>query len=83
MAGIGPYMPFIGIFAFVAPVLGRDYLNGDSTAIKVITDSTGTSKAFALVLSGTGYSFSPSAQSSSRWQCGNLVGCQDGQESYV
>jgi len=52
-AGLGLFMPFIGIFAFAAPVLGRDYLNGDMNAVNVITQSTGISNPSALVFGTT------------------------------
>ena len=52
-AGMGLFMPFIGIFAFVAPVLGRHYLNGDPTAINVIPESTATSSPAAFIFGGT------------------------------
>jgi len=52
-AGLGLFMPFIGIFAFAAPVLGRDYLNGDTNAINVITESTRISNPSALIFGGT------------------------------
>jgi hypothetical protein len=53
-AGLGLFMPFAGIFAFAAPVLGRDYLNGDTNAINVITESTRVSNPSALVFGATG-----------------------------
>jgi hypothetical protein len=53
-AGLGLFMPFAGIFAFAAPVLGRDYLNGDMNAINVITESTRVSNPSALVFGATG-----------------------------
>jgi len=52
-AGLGLFMPFAGIFAFAAPVLGRDYLNGDTNAINVITESTRVSNTSALVFGAT------------------------------
>src|SRR4029077_3822957 len=52
-AGLGLFMPFAGIFAFAAPVLGRDYLNGDTNAINVITESTRVSNPSALVFGAT------------------------------
>ena len=52
-AGLGLFMPFIGILAFAAPVLGRDYLNGDTNAINVITESTRTSNPSALIFGAT------------------------------
>jgi hypothetical protein len=52
-AGLGLFTPFAGIFAFAAPVLGRDYLNGDTNAINVITESTRVSNTSALVFGAT------------------------------
>ena len=54
-AGLGLFMPFIGILAFAAPVLGRDYLNGDTNAINVITESTRTSNPSALIFGATAF----------------------------
>jgi hypothetical protein len=56
-AGLGLFMPFAGIFAFAAPVLGRDYLNGDTNAINVITESTRVSNPSALVFGTTAVTF--------------------------
>jgi len=53
-AGLGLFMPFIGIFAFAAPV-GREYLNGDTNAINVITESTRTSNPSALIFGATAF----------------------------
>jgi hypothetical protein len=52
-AGLGLFMLFIGILAFVAPVLGRDYLNGDTNAINAITESARISNPSALVFGAT------------------------------
>jgi hypothetical protein len=52
-AGMGLFMPFLGIFAVATPVLGRHYLNGDTTAINVIPESTATSNPAAFTFGGT------------------------------
>ncbi len=51
-AGMGLFLPFLGIFAFAAPVLGRHYLNGDSSAVSVITESTTISNPSAFIFGG-------------------------------
>jgi len=47
------FLPFIGIYAFTAPVLGRRYLSGDKTAISAISESTSITSPTALVFGGT------------------------------
>src|SRR2546428_7377772 len=51
-AGIGLFLPLAGILAFVAPVAGRAYLNGDKNAISLITDSIALSNPSALLFGG-------------------------------
>src|SRR5207249_7874367 len=46
-------LPFIGIYAFTAPVLGRRYLSGDKTAISAISESSSITNSTALVFGGT------------------------------
>ena len=46
IVGVGLFLPFAGIFAFVAPIAGRAYLNGNANAIKIIADSVAVSSAF-------------------------------------
>ncbi len=48
-AGIGLFLPLAGILAFVAPVAGRAYLNGDKNAIILITNSVATSNTSVLL----------------------------------
>jgi len=47
------FLPFIGIYAFTAPVLGRRYLSGDKTAISAISESSSITNSTALVFGGT------------------------------
>src|SRR2546425_4687552 len=47
------FLPFIGIYAFTAPVLGRRYLSGDKTAVSAISESTSITNSTALVFGGT------------------------------
>jgi hypothetical protein len=51
-AGIALLIPFIGIFAFAAPVAGRLYLNGQQSAIMVIAMATDTSNPYTLIFGG-------------------------------
>jgi len=54
IAGTVLFLPFIGIYAFVGPVSGRHYLKGDSNAVAIITESTSTMNASALLFGGAG-----------------------------
>jgi hypothetical protein len=58
IVGVGLFLPFAGIFAFVAPVAGRAYLNGDTNAIKVIADSVAVSNPYAFLVAGLAGLFS-------------------------
>src|SRR3989442_14904704 len=49
------FLPFIGIYAFTAPVLGRRYLSGDKTAVSAISESTSITNPTALVFGGTAF----------------------------
>jgi hypothetical protein len=49
IAGVSMFLPFIGIYAFAGPVSGRHYLNGDSNAVTIITESTSTTNPSALI----------------------------------
>ena len=46
------FLPFIGIYAFTAPVLGRRYLSGEKTAISAISESASITNPTALVFGG-------------------------------
>src|SRR5438132_3647201 len=52
LTGMTFFLPFIGIYAFTAPVLGRRYLSGDKTAISAISESTTITNSTALVFGG-------------------------------
>jgi hypothetical protein len=58
IVGVGLFLPFVGIFAFVVPVAGRAYLNGDTNAIKVIADSVAVSNPYAFLVAGLAELFS-------------------------
>src|SRR5438445_2899924 len=47
------FLPFIGIYGFTAPVLGRRFLSGDKTAVSAISESTSITNPTALVFGGT------------------------------
>jgi len=47
------FLPFIGIYGFTAPVLGRRYFSGDKTAVSAISESTSITNPTALVFGGT------------------------------
>src|SRR3989442_10095301 len=57
IVGVGLFLPFAGIFAFVAPIAGRAYLNGDTNAIKIIADSVAVSNPTAFLFSGVAWRF--------------------------
>jgi len=56
--GVGLFLPFAGIFAFVAPIAGRAYLEGDTSAIRIITGSVSASNPSALLFAGMSGLFS-------------------------
>src|SRR2546425_2375860 len=58
IVGVGLFLPFAGIFAFVAPMAGRAYLNGDANAIKIIADSVAVSNSYAFLFAGLAGLFS-------------------------
>ncbi len=58
LAGVGLFLPFAGIFAFAAPIAGRAYLNGDASAIKIISDSVAVSNSSAFLCAGLAGLFS-------------------------
>src|SRR5207245_11210137 len=58
IVGVGLFLPFAGIFAFVAPMAGRAYLNGDASAIKIIADSVAVSNPSAFLFAGLAGLFS-------------------------
>ncbi len=58
IVGVGLFLPFAGIFAFVAPTAGRAYLNGDTNAIKIIADSVAVSNSYAFLFAGLAGLFS-------------------------
>ncbi len=58
IVGVGLFLPFAGIFAFVAPIAGRAYLNGDTHAIKIIADSVAISNPSAFLFAGLAGLFS-------------------------
>jgi hypothetical protein len=58
IVGVGLFLPFAGIFAFVAPIAGRAYLSGDTSAIKIIADSVAVSNPSALFFAGMAGLFS-------------------------
>ncbi len=51
-AGMGLFLPFLGIFAFAAPIAGRLYLSGDKNAVSIIADSTAVSSLPAFLFGG-------------------------------
>src|SRR3989475_4676734 len=53
LTGTTFFLPFIGIYAFTAPVLGRRYLSGDKTAVSAISESASITNSTALVFGGT------------------------------
>src|SRR5947209_3191074 len=53
LTGTTFFLPFIGIYAFTGPVLGRRYLGGDKTAVTIISESTSITNPTALVFGGT------------------------------
>ena len=52
IVGVGLFLPFAGIFAFVAPIAGRAYLDGDANAIKIVADSVAVSNSSAFLFAG-------------------------------
>jgi hypothetical protein len=58
IVGLGLFLPFAGIFAFVAPIAGRAYLNGDTNSIKIIADSVALSNPSAFLFAGMAMLFS-------------------------
>src|SRR3989449_11648952 len=52
IVGVGLFLPFAGNFAFVAPIAGRAYLNGDASAIKIIAESVAVSNSSAFLFAG-------------------------------
>ena len=58
IVGVGLFLPFAGIFAFVAPIAGRAYLKGDANAIKIIADSVAVSNSSAFLFAGLAGLFS-------------------------
>ena len=53
LIGMTFFLPFIGIYGFTAPVLGRRFLSGDKTAVSIISESTSITNSTALVFGGT------------------------------
>src|SRR6267143_4180755 len=53
LTGATLFLPFIGIYAFTAPVLGRRYLGGDKTAVSAISESSSITNSTALVFGAT------------------------------
>ena len=58
IVGVGLFLPFAGIFAFVAPIAGTAYLNGDASAIKIIAESVAVSNSSAILFAGLAALFS-------------------------
>jgi len=58
IVGVGLFLPFAGIFAFVAPIAGTAYLKGDANAIKIIADSVAVSNSSAFLFAGLAGLFS-------------------------
>jgi hypothetical protein len=58
IVGVGLFLPFAGIFAFLAPTAGRAYLNGDANAIKIIADSVAVSNPSAFLFASLAGLFS-------------------------
>jgi hypothetical protein len=58
IVGVGLFLPFAGVFAFVGPTAGKAYLNGDTNAIKIIADSVAVSNPSAFVFAGLAGLFS-------------------------
>jgi hypothetical protein len=52
LAGIGLFLPLVGILAFAAPVAGRAYLNGDTDAVALVAGSISMSNGSALLFGG-------------------------------
>ena len=52
IAGSALYLPFLGIFAFAAPIAARAYLKGQVQAISIISDSTSISNPTVFVVGG-------------------------------
>src|SRR2546426_10511293 len=52
LIGMTFFLPFLGIYGFMAPVLGRRYLSGDKTAVTDISESTSITNPTALVFGG-------------------------------
>ena len=50
--GLGLFLPFLGIFAFAAPVVGRVYLSGDLQAVDIVSEATGLSNPAAFAFGG-------------------------------
>ncbi len=74
-AGMGFFLPFIGIFAFAAPVGGRLYLSGQTEALRVVIDSTSPSNFFAFLFGGLSILMSTAGSiifADCIWQCGKL-----------
>lgn len=53
LVGMLLFLPFAGIFAFTAPVVGTHFLRGESNAVNIIPESTGISNLSALIFGGT------------------------------
>jgi len=58
IVGVGLFLPFAGIFAFVAPIAGTAYLKGDANAIKIIADSVAVSNSSAFLFAALAGLFS-------------------------
>jgi hypothetical protein len=50
--GVALFLPFLGIIAIVGPVAGRAYLNGQTQAIKIISDTTSINNPIVFAVGG-------------------------------
>ncbi len=74
-AGMGLYLPFLGIFTFAGPAAARLYLSGDQQAIAVVVDSVRPSNPTALIFGGLSILLFVAGSiifTGCIWQCGKL-----------
>jgi hypothetical protein len=75
IAGAALYASFLGIFAFVAPIAGRQYLNGQTQAISIMSEATSVSNPTALGFGGVSelfYILGSILFSISMWRSGKI-----------
>ncbi len=74
-AGMGLYLPFLGIFTFAGPAAARLYLSGDQRAMAVVVDGVSPSNPTALIFGGLSILLFVAGSiifAGCIWQCGKL-----------